>query len=67
MLKLTKRNGQGTVEYLLLLAAVIVVVLFALREDGFVTQRTNKALDLATMALEDMAEETCFREDEPCD
>ncbi len=55
MLKRVKSNhGQNTVEYMLLMAVVIGVILVAVQNNGFLTLKINKSLDLAVSGIECM-------------
>lgn len=53
-------RGQSMVEYLLLLAAVIVVVYLILQPGGIVNQTIERPFEKATRALDRMARCTCY-------
>ncbi|MDO8580738.1 MAG: class III signal peptide-containing protein [Candidatus Omnitrophota bacterium] len=64
MMKFPKR-AQTAIEYILLFAAVIVVVIFALRKEGFLTQTIENSLNLSVEGLELMVNTLDFNvEDE---
>ena len=51
-----KRKGQSTVEYIILVAAVLAVLIFFLRPGGPFAKSVNAALDEGTQSMEDMGE-----------
>ena len=59
------KRAQTAIEYILLFAAVIVVVIFALRKEGFLTQTIENSLNLSVEGLELMVNTLDFNvEDE---
>lgn len=53
---LRDRKGQSTVEYIILVTAVIVVVIvFVFNKDSLFQQRLNNTYDVATNMMENMA------------
>jgi len=53
--KLKNIFGQGMVEYMLLFAVVIIVILVAINPNGILTSSVDKVLDDAAQEIEDMA------------
>lgn len=53
-MKKLNRFGQNAVEYLLMLAGVVVVLVVALNPDGFLTRMINKSLETAITGIENM-------------
>ena len=49
------KKGQSTVEYILLVTAVIAVILVATSQGGAFRTRMTNAVDTATSGMEDMA------------
>ena len=58
MIRRFNKQGQNMVEYILLFAIVIIVLLLALAKKGFVTQAINQSLDLSVTGIELMANST---------
>lgn len=54
------KKGQNTIEYLLIFALVIVVLLVALGPGGFMTQSINQAIEVSVNGFENMAKTTVF-------
>ncbi len=54
------QKGQNAIEYLLLFAIVVIVLLLALSPNGFVTRSVNQALDLSVQGVESMANNIDF-------
>ena len=54
------RKAQSAVEYLLLFAIVIVILLLALKPGGFLSNSINQAVDLSVQGLEIMANNATF-------
>lgn len=52
---LRKKKGQSTVEYVVLVTAVIVIILAFLKPGGGFQQALNKTFTDATNGMEDMA------------
>ncbi len=48
------RKGQNAIEYMLLLAAVVLVLLVALRPNGFLTQALNRSLNASFSGVSEM-------------
>lgn len=56
MYKLKKKSGQSTVEYILLVTAVIVILIFFLVSGNSpFKQKYNETLNIATSGMQDMA------------
>ncbi|MCA9398212.1 MAG: class III signal peptide-containing protein [Candidatus Omnitrophica bacterium] len=53
-------KGQNTIEYLLIFALVVVVILAALGPNGFMTQSVNRALEVSVNGIQNMAVSTEF-------
>ena len=51
-----KRKGQSTVEYIILVAAVLAALIMFLRPGGIFQTAFNDTLRTATNGMEDMAE-----------
>jgi len=49
------RKGQNAIEYLLLFAIIIIVILFAISPNGFFTRAVDDSLDLSVNNIERMA------------
>ena len=47
-----KRKGQSTIEYLLLLSAVIVVVFLFARKDGIFSKALNASINTAINSMD---------------
>ena len=63
--KNTPNRGQSAIEYLLLFAAVVVVMYLGLNPNGFITKGINASLQMPVDLVEHMAENTYFNlEDE---
>lgn len=58
--------GQGMIEYILLFAVVIIIIIAALRPSGLLTTAVNKVIDDATQEVVDMAVCINFCGDGPC-
>lgn len=57
MHKMIKSNkGQNTIEYMLMIAVVIGVLLVAVRQNGFIAQRVDQSLGSAVSGIECMVE-----------
>ncbi|MBI3618062.1 MAG: hypothetical protein HY210_07605 [Candidatus Omnitrophica bacterium] len=54
-----RRKGQNVIEYLILVAGVLVVILVAASPGGIFTQGVNKALGMMSDSVENMATATC--------
>lgn len=50
-----KRKGQSTVEYIILVAAILAALLIFLRPGGIFTQAVNRTFVSGTNGMEDMA------------
>ena len=48
------KSGQSTIEYTLLFAIVVVVVLLALSPGGFLKQAINHSMDVSVGGIESM-------------
>ena len=55
MLKNKKRKGQSTLEYIVLVTAIIAVILVFLGPTGLFRSRLNQTLDTATNQMTNMA------------
>jgi len=53
-------SGQTMMEYILLFAVIIVVVLIALAPQGFVTKAIDESLDLSIQGIENMANDVFY-------
>ena len=51
-----KRKGQSTLEYILLVAAVLVALIYFLGPAGPFSKSVNRTLNEGTQSMEDMAE-----------
>ena len=49
------KSGQNAIEYILIFAAVIIVLLLALNPNGFITKAVDNSLNLSVEAIEWMA------------
>jgi len=58
------RTGQSAVEYILLFAVIVIVLVVAMGPQGFLMDAVNKSLNLAFNAFETMANEACYNP--PC-
>lgn len=59
-MKKFNRFGQNAVEYMLLTATVVVVILTAVGPNGFLTRAVNKSLDISVNNINHMAECICY-------
>ncbi len=57
-------KGQNAVEYMLVFAVVLMVILFFLapKKGGFMREQVDTSLDLSTEGLECMAAKICYKE-----
>jgi Flp pilus assembly pilin Flp len=53
-------TGQAAVEYMLIFAAVVVVIVLALNKQGFITVAVNKTLEVPIDLLADMADDFTY-------
>ena len=49
-------RGQNAVEYLLLFAIVVIVLLFALGPNGFISKSVDRSIDFSTNSINRMAQ-----------
>ena len=54
-MKKSNTKGQNAIEYMLLFAVIVVVLMLALGPQGFFTQRVNTSIDMAVQGIEGMA------------
>lgn len=51
-------SGQNMVEYMLIFAVVVIVLLVGFAPNGFITKSLNQTMNLSVVQLELMAEDT---------
>ncbi len=54
-MKKSKRHGQSTVEYIVLVAAVLAGIIVFLKPQGVFHNALNRSLNTGTSGMEDMA------------
>ena len=59
-MKNDRREGQFTIEYLLVLTVVIIVVIWLLRPQGIFWQDVNQGLDISFNQMEKIAQNITF-------
>ncbi len=64
--KIHSTQSQSMIEYLLVFAAVTVLILAMTGKDNSFTQKINKALDTAVAGIETMANCACLEIDGNC-
>ena len=55
------KKGQSAVEYILLIASTVLVLVFVLSRQGIVTVAVNDSLDIAVDGIECMARQVCYK------
>lgn len=67
-MELKNRGGQNALEYILVFAIVVTIVIVAVipKFGGFVSKKIDKSLDLSVEAVECMATSLCFDDPSKC-